>query len=181
MAIHRMTPEVLDASTDGWVRPKTATRGAVRIYHDFAEIPASDLVGLLADAFGNQPLIDGEAHPADDIIAGFFESESSIAYPSALEDIVLRQQDANLSAATLQCAARLEPRWPDWRKAELVRNGLQADDIGVRDAAVRAAEGWICGDVIKALKMHRDATPWLQEYIDEVIADADCLAAIRSA
>ena len=181
MTIHRTTPEVSDATSDHWAAPMTETQASAPICLSSAEAPVSGLAEILSAAFGNHTLIDGEAHPADDIIAGFFKSESSIAYPSALENIILRHQDANLAAATLQCAARFEPRWPDWRKAELVRNGLQADDIGIRDAAVRAAEGWICADVIKALKIHRDKTPWLQEYIDEVIADADCLAAVRGA
>ena len=179
MTTQRTTPDVADAPTARRLTPPPQAKGKTRIpSHAAGTAPIAE---LLAAAFERQPLIDGEAHPADAIISDFLESDTSIAYPSALESIVLRYHDANLAAATLQCAARFEPRWSDWRKADLVRNGLRADNIGLRDAAVRAAECWICPEVIQVLENHQDQTPWLQEYIDEVIADADFLAAIRGA
>ena len=136
--------------------------------------------GLLG-AFRSSPLADGEEHPADGIIAAFLASDASGPYPCELEAIILQSQDADLVAATLQCVARFEPPWADWRKTDLVRNALQAEDVCVRDAAVRAAESWLCPDLVKELERHQDSVPWLQEYIDEVIADAGLITAIRGA
>lgn len=181
MTTYRTTPEIADAPSDLWAIPVVETRVTIYRKPSFAEVAGGSLVELLAAAFERQPLLDGEAHPADDIIADFLESDASIAYPSALENIILHHQDSDLVASTLQCAAHFEPRWTDSRKAALVRSGLQSDDIVIKDAAVRAAECWICAEIIQVLENHQDQTPWLQEYIDEVIADADCLAAIRGA
>lgn len=179
MTTQRTTPPVADAPPARPIAPPPQAKGKFRIPTDAAD--AAPLTELLAAAFERQPLIDGESHPADDIIAGFLESDRSIAYPSALENIILHHQDSDLVASTLQCAARFEPRWPDSRKAALVQSGLQADDIVIKDAAVKAAESWISPEVIQVLENHHTQMPWLQEYIDEVIADADYLAAIRGA
>lgn len=129
------------------------------------------LADRLTEAFRASPLADGEAHPADDIIAAFLDSDAGEDYPSDLETIIFQHQDAGLVAATLQCAARFEPPWSDDRKTNLVRSALQASDVGVRDAAVRAAESWLCPDIVTTLERHQDTEPWLQEYIREVIAD----------
>lgn len=147
--------------------------------HDFAG--GYSLTARLAAAFSALPLADGEEHPADDIIEAFFDTDASKVYPSELEVIILQSQDADLAAATLQCTARFEPPWSDERKANLVRYCLRADDVCIRDAAVRAAESWPCPDVITELERHRDSVAWLQEYIDEVIADANQLASVRGA
>ena len=179
MTTLNIAPQVTDAAPARRLAPPHHAKGKVRIQSDAAD--AATLTELLAAAFERQPLLDGEAHPADDIIANFLESDASIAYPSELENIVLHHQDADLAAATLQCAAHFEPPWSDSRKAELVRSGLQADDIVIKDAAIKAAESWISPEVIQVLANHHTQTPWLQEYIDEVIADADYLAAIRGA
>lgn len=181
MTTYRTTPEIADAPPGLWAIPGVKTRVTIYRNPSSAEVAGGSLVELLAAAFERQPLIDGEAHPADDIIARYLESDASIAYPSALENIILHHQDSDLAAATLQCAARFEPPWPDSRKAALVRSGLQADNIVIKDAAIKAAESWISAEVIQVLANHHTQTPWLQEYIDEVIADADCLAAIRGA
>ena len=137
-------------------------------------VPADEpsLTVRLSDAFGDRPLADGEEHPADDIIASFLGSEVSKTYPSELEAIILRSEDVDLVAATLQCVARFEPPWADWRKTDLVRSALQSNDVCIRDAAVRAAESWLCPDILTALERHQDTEAWLQEYIREVIADA---------
>lgn len=179
MTTRNIAPQVADAAPARRLASWTQAKGKSPIHSDAAD--AAALTELLAAAFERQPLLDGEAHPADDIIARYLESDASIAYPSALENIILHHQDSDLVASTLQCAARFEPRWTDSRKADLVRSGLQSDDIVIKDAAVRAAECWICAEIIQVLENHQDQTPWLQEYIDEVIADADCLAAIRGA
>lgn len=179
MTTHRTIPQVSDAAPAHPIAPPPPAKGKIRRNSDTAD--AAALTELLAAAFERQPLLDGEAHPADDIIADFLESDRSIAYPSALENIILHHQDSDLVASTLQCAAHFEPPWSDSRKAALVQSGLQSDDIVIKDAAVRAAECWICAEIIQVLENHQDQTQWLQEYIDEVIADADCLAAIRGA
>ena len=137
-------------------------------------VPADEpsLAVRLSDAFGARPLADGEEHPADDIIASFLGSAVSKTYPSELESIILQSEDADLVAATLQCTARFEPPWSDERKTDLVRSALQSDDVCIRDAAVRAAESWLCPEIVTELERHQDSEPWLQEYISEVIADA---------
>ena len=131
----------------------------------------ASLTERLTEAFKAQPLADGEEHPADDIISAFLSSEAGKLYPCELEAIVLQGEDADLVAATLQCTARFEPPWSDERKTNLVRNALRNNDVCVRDAAVRAAESWLCPEIVTALERHQDSEPWLQEYISEVIAE----------
>ena len=146
-------------------------RGVALIQNPRTEYPS--LTERIVEAFKSQPLADGEEHPADGIIAAFLDSDASARHPCELESIILQSQDADLVASTLQCVARFEPPWADNRKANLVRRGLGSDDVSVRDAAVRAAESWLCRDIVIELERHKDSVTWLQEYIDEVIADAD--------
>ena len=155
--------------------------GRVALIHN-PHIHTEDLslTELISQAFKSQRLADGEKHPADDIIAAFLDSDASAHYPCELESIVLNSRDADLVAATLQCVARFEPPWADWRKTDLVRNALRNEDICVRDAAVRAAESWLCPDIVTELERHQDNASWLQEYINEVIADAGYVTTIRS-
>ena len=138
------------------------------------------LTKRLSEAFKLQPIRDGEEHPADVIITAFLASDASKPHPCELETIILESNDADLVAATLQCTARFEPPWSDARKADLVRHALRNADVCVRDAAVRAAESWLSPDVLAELEAHQDSESWLQEYIDEVIADADQLIPMRS-
>ena len=133
------------------------------------------LTERLSEAFQLQPVVDGEEHPADVIIAAFLASDSGKPHPCALETIILGSEDTDLVAATLQCTARFEPPWSDERKANLVRNALRDTDICVRDAAVRAAESWLCPDVVTELEAHRDSESWLQEHIVALFGDQACL------
>ena len=130
----------------------------------------TSLTERLSEAFKAQPLADGEEHPADDIISAFLSSDAGKLCPCELETIVLRGENADLVAATLQCAARFDLPWSDERKTNLVRNALRDNDVCVRDAAVRAAESWLCPEIVTELERHQDSEPWLQEYISEVIA-----------
>jgi hypothetical protein len=134
--------------------------------------PETFLTEHLSDAFSLRQIADGEEHPADHIIGAFLDSDASEPYPCELEAIILQSKNADLVAATLQCVARFEPPWADWRKTNLVHSALQASDVCVRESAVRAAESWLCPDVVTELERHQDTEPWLQEYIREVIADA---------
>lgn len=121
--------------------------------------------------FEAEPLEDGMDHPAEQLIAEALDSEAREIVLGWIGGICLDPRNPAFSAAALLCVAR-QPAvgGAEWR-VELVRSGLAADDVELRDAAVQAAEIWGDPGFRQVLEAHSEPVPWLDEYVRGVIDD----------
>ncbi len=118
----------------------------------------------LAAAFESAPLEDGMDHPAERVIAMALDSEDPDAVLRWIRSICLDPARPAFAADVFLCVAR-QPGVgsPEWREG-LVRGGLAADDVEVRDAAMQAAEYWGSSGLRPVLAAHSEPVAWLDEY-----------------
>lgn len=132
----------------------------------------------LRAAFDNVPLEDGMHHPAEGIIADALTGTENSDVLTWLKAFSLDSTRASLAASVLRCLGRQEhPGTERWR-AGLVRDGLVARDVEIRDAAVQAAESWGDRGIRTILLAHSEPEPWLAQYVTEVAGRVGCAQAI---
>ncbi len=119
-----------------------------------------------------EPIEDGVAHPAETIIEECLAKCGASCLRTmvrAFEEYVDRRP--SISASILRCIGRLDlDQAGDWGM-RVARQGLSHQDIEVREAAVRALEGWGDRESLGLLGRHRDSVPWMNDYVQQVIAD----------
>ena len=156
---------------DEWVRAGGVMSAAVARQPPGPEQIRDRLVSMLSAAFEAEPVEDGVAHPAEHILERALHTDDQSA---ALGIVAALRKDTarpGFSAATLRCMGRLaRPGSSAWRSA-VVREALALSEVELRDAAVQAAESWGDPDLVHVLRSHREAEPWLGEYVREVIDD----------
>lgn len=124
-------------------------------------------------AFEADPLEGGTSHPAEQIIAKALRSPEDRKALDWLGSFSLDPERPSFAASVLRCLGRQEsPGTNSWR-ANLVRAGLDVDDVQIRDAAVQAAESWGDRGLAEILRSHRETEPWLRRYIMDVISDLE--------
>ncbi|MCY3669203.1 MAG: hypothetical protein OXH81_26400 [Gemmatimonadetes bacterium] len=129
------------------------------------------LANRLWMAFVADPLEDGMSHPAEEIIGEALRSMEDKPILDWFRTFSLDAERPSFAASVLCCLGRQTlPGTDSWR-AELVKAGLDMDDVEIRDAAVQAAESWGDRSLVDVMKAHREAEPWLREYIENVISD----------
>ena len=122
-------------------------------------------------AFESEPLEDGMDHPAERLLA-----EHLARYPNASIHEWIRgwctdTTNGTFAASVLQCIARqTRPGTAPWR-AELVRGGLAAPHVEMRDAAAKAADSWGDTELLPILEGHSEPVPWLADFIRDVVTD----------
>lgn len=125
----------------------------------------------LRAAFDDVPLEDGMHHPAEGIIADALTGTENSDVLTWLKAFSLDSRHASLAASVLCCLGRQEhPGTERWR-AGLVRDGLVARDVEIRDAAVQAAELWGDRGIRTILLAHSEPEPWLRDYVRDVADD----------
>lgn len=126
----------------------------------------------LDSAFDDIPLESCVAHPADEILARALQkAASNPAIFQFIREFCLDFSRPDLAASVLRCLSRQPaPQNPAWRMG-LVRDSLASKSLDVRDAAVQAADSWQDDGMVSILQSHQEPEPWLQEYIDEIVAD----------
>ena len=78
----------------------------------------------------------------------------------------------SLAEATLNCLRHTNlPGDQQWRR-QMVYNSLQNDNAGVRDSAVQLVEHWEEPILMELLRRHQDLTPWLRDYINQILENA---------
>lgn len=128
-------------------------------------------VARLATAFESEPLEDGRAHPAEQIIGKALHLGEDRRVLEWLRILSLDAEYPSFAASVLRCLGRQSsPGTASWR-AGLVRSGLSMENVEMRDAAVQAIESWGERDLINVLRTHHEPEPWLREYIQDVIDD----------
>ena len=125
----------------------------------------------LRASFDAEPLEDGMDHPAEQVITTVMESEDEHTILRWIRSACLESDSPAFAAATLLCVARQPGIGSTAWRAELVRRGLAADDIELRDAAIQAAESWGDSGLRKILAAHSEPVSWLDEYRRGVIED----------
>ena len=127
------------------------------------------LDAMLSAAFEAEPVEDGVAHTAEQILARALDTGDRSTMLDVVAALCVDTARPGFSAATLRCLGRLTPPGSSaWRSA-LVRGALAHTDVEVRDAAVQAAESWGDADLIDVLRAHRETEAWLANYIREVV------------
>lgn len=125
----------------------------------------------LAISFEIDPVEDGMTHQAEWIIADALRSTQPHAVLKWIKEFSIDETRPVFAASVLRCIGRQEsPGSVAWR-VDVIRAGLNAHDIEVRDAAVRAAESWADPQVLEVLQSHAEPEQWLQGYISDVIED----------
>ena len=120
-------------------------------------------------AFEADPLEDCMNHPAEKIIEEALRGQDE--FP-VLEWFRAFSHDAahpGFAASVLRCLGRQASAGTASWRADLVREGLAADCVEIRDAAAQAAESW--GDLRAVLEAHLEPVPWLRDYIRGIIDD----------
>ena len=84
---------------------------------------------------------------------------SDTTTPSLAEDILKCLRHINL------------PGDDQWRK-QLVYNSLQNDEAGIRESAVQLVDHWEEPILMELLRHHHDSTPWIRDYINQVLEDS---------
>lgn len=128
-------------------------------------------VTALRASLSEQPLEDGMAHPAEEILGQALRSAAADNVLCSLEAWVLRSQESGLVADLLQCLGRREPPGTASWRSRLVRRALASKSIQVRDAAIGAAESWGGAEMGTVLRSHEEHVPWLREYLQDVLDD----------
>ena len=129
------------------------------------------LFANLIYSFEEEPVEDGMDHPAEGIITEATEMENRQHILVWLSDFCKDTDQPSFAASLLRCLGRLEDVGTHSWRAELVRAGLSADDVEIRDAAVQAAELWGDAGFIDILNSHNEPEPWLRGYIVSVVGD----------
>ena len=129
------------------------------------------LANRLWTAFAADPLEDGMSHPAEEIIGEALRSTKDKPVLDWFMAFSLDVVRPSFAASVLRCLGRQTPPGTDLWRTELVRDGLSMDDVEIRDAAVQAAESWGDRSLVDVMRAHREAEPWLREYIEDVISD----------
>ena len=122
-------------------------------------------------AFEEDPLEEGIHHPAEEIIADALRRTENSNVLTWLKAFSLDSTRASLAASVLRCLGRQNhPATERWRVG-LVRDGLVAEDVDIRDAAVQAAELWGDRGMRPILLAHSEPEPWLRDYVRDVAED----------
>ena len=122
-------------------------------------------------AFEAEPLEDGMDHSGEYVIAAALESEDPDVVLRWIRSFCLESTMPAFAAGVLLSVARLPGVGTAGWRGELVRGGLAADDVELRDAAMQAAEHWGAPGLRRILSAHSEPVGWLDEYRRGVMDD----------
>ena len=111
------------------------------------------------------------AHPAEEIIGEALRATEDKPVLDWFRTFSLDAEQPSFAASVLRCLGRQMSLGTGLWRTELVKAGLDMDDVEIRDAAVQAAESWGDRSLADVMKVHSEAEPWLREYIENVISD----------
>lgn len=125
----------------------------------------------LATSFESEAIADGMDHPAERVLTAALGSEDRNVVLRWIKRICLDSTRPTLAAGVFLCVARQPGAGTAAWREELVRGGLGADDVDVRDAAIQAAEHWRDSGLRPILAAHSEPVSWLDEYRRGVVDD----------
>jgi hypothetical protein len=110
----------------------------------------------------------GRRHPVEILLHRAFLVSSRRAL-DVVRDVIAR--DADSRRPLILALGRLPARLVASGCSEIIGQALADEDIGVRDAAVRALELWRTPEGTAMLRSHSEREHWLRSYIDAVLDD----------
>lgn len=130
--------------------------------------PSLEAQRQLVSAIKGEPLEDGVVHPAEELIAKFYEKHGD----NELFSLISSQTSTNsaITASAIRLLGRANYIDADLQQ-RVISLGLASPSIEIRDAAVQAAELWGDGAVVSLLRSHREPCPWLADYVNRVVRD----------
>ena len=174
--LERMTTGTVDALLSDLIFPMYVDVSFLATQADAQESSTvaretARLLNELQAAFEADPLEDGMDHPAERIVERALRHTENQHVLDWLGTVSLDSAQPSFAASVLRCLGRIEHVGTASWCAQLVRNGLELDDVEIRDAAVQAAESWRDPDIVDVLAAHDEPEPWLRDYIRDVITD----------
>jgi hypothetical protein len=127
-----------------------------------AEQLAEDVIALLE----TQPLESGAPHPVENVLLHAL-GEAPKTVGEAFDR--LKGSRPWLGPQFVRCLGRLPRDIAQVGAWSVVVASLRSADIAMRDAAVRALEGWGSSEALAVLEAHRESVGWLADYIRRVI------------
>ena len=155
---------------DEWVRAGGATSTALAKRPPPAEC-RDRLDAMLSAAFEAEPVEDGVAHPAEQILERALHTGEQSTALGVVAALCVQPARPALSAATLRCLGRLTPPGSAAWRSTVISDALAHSDLELRDAAVQTVESWGDPNLLDVLRAHHEAVPWLADYIREVTED----------
>lgn len=137
-----------------------------------AENPLSHVERQLAMAIETNPVEDGYSHVGEKILEKTIREFGTMAANWLIELLSSERWNASCRAELLRLLCRLKP-FTEARRLQLIRTGLSATNLELRDAAVQAAETWEDTGAIGILRGHKESVAWLDDYIACVILDLE--------
>ena len=131
------------------------------------------LADLLRQSFEAVAVEDGMIHPAEQIISEALRSVDDDQLLSWIWQFCTDATQPSFTASVLRCIGHHAIGTVPWR-VDLVNAALELPSVGIRDAAVQAAETWGDSDFCDVLRTHAETAEtrdWLRQYIFAVIDD----------
>ena len=129
------------------------------------------LAAKLQASFEVEPVEDGMGHPAEEIIGEALLRAGNDPVLDWLRDFCTDAAQPSFAASALRCLGRHDYVGTTSWRVGLVRDSLAMGSVGIRDAAVQAAESWADSDFVEVLRSHAEPEPWLRQYIFDVVGD----------
>lgn len=158
-------------------KPRLMHVGKKRVQRDAVkEVAVADrgqeqLAAKLRASFEDSSVEDGTGHHAELIIANALVQAGDRRALHWFKNFCTDASQPGFASSVLRCLARVDSIGTESWRAALVRDGLAADSVEMRDAAIQAAESWGDSNLIAILIAHSDPEPWLQRYVLDVIDD----------
>lgn len=166
---------IFSALLDPYRLAGSPTLGATLASLDVFLTPAlwgtrEEFVQAMHRLFESEPFEDGIRHPAETRITNALNVDHRAR--DWIRVAVLENFDDSLAADLLRCLGRLKLQTVGNWGLNLAEAALLSASVNVRDGAMQALESW-GSPSLNILRAHqaREQTPWLREYLEQVIND----------
>lgn len=128
-----------------------------------------EVVDRLMSLFEGEPLESGVEHAAESVLAHLVRTAPTIAMDVATR--ILADSEELVAPQLIRCVGRLVSARAEAVFMPMVKDALKSSEISMRDAAVRALEGWGTPGAVHALAGYEEPVPWLRDYAVRVLRD----------
>jgi len=133
---------------------------------DQAARAVEQMLTLVIAALEDAPIESGWDHPAEGPLRDFLIEHGA----ATICGTIFHGQHRAALADFIRLLGRMELVDADVRSS-IVRQGLRAASVEIRDAAVQAAELWGDPASLECLRDHEETTPWLADYLGRVLRE----------
>ena len=170
----RRYPSIVETFSKKWLIVDTPSTEITSAIHALADADAvssfRQAEGRIRSFLESEPVEDGFVHPAELHLDAIIRTQGGRARDWLFDLVCGGRWNLSLAAGLLRLLSRHKPLTDSWR-LQVVQSALSSSDVGLRDAAVQAAEAWEDPPNIKILQRHKEPCAWLADYITNVIRD----------